>query len=269
MMAPPGSRFGAVGRHDALEHVLLGNGSQHHGDGRGDEKHHILEAGLGKEVEHVAAHRQRHHLVGPTGHVAGKHGQDAQTGDQDDHLDEIGQCHRPHASEQGVGQDRHHADHHAHRDADGPTRQQVEHQAQGRDLGRNPAQVTQHDDERADDLHTASITLAEKVADGQQGHAVELGREEQPHQDQAGSGAKGVFDYAAQSAVDEFGRDTQHHLRAKPGGEGGGDDHDQRQPAPGDGEVRRVLDALGSVQADGNGHQQVNNDEGQQHLVSP
>src|SRR2546425_116454 len=61
-----------------------------------------------------------------------------QADDQDDHLQEVRHRHRPHAAEQRVGQDGHHADGHAHGNADRAARQQVEHQPQGRDLGRDP-----------------------------------------------------------------------------------------------------------------------------------
>ena len=75
--------------------------------------------------------------------------------------------------------------------------------------------------------------------------------EEQADQDQAGAGAERVLDHGVQAALDELGRDAHHGFGAEPGREGGGDHHDQRQAAAGDGEVGRVLDARAGPDADG------------------
>jgi len=216
-----------------------------------------MPAGFGPELEQVAAHGQVDDLVGTTGHVARKPGQHHESDHEDDHLQEIGHGHRPHAAKQRVGQDGHHADGHAHGNADRAARQQVENQAQRRDLGRDPAQVAEHDDQRADDLDGAPIAVAVVVADGQQRHAVELAREEQAHQDQAHARAERVLDHAAQAALDELGGHAQHDLRAEPRGKRGGDDHVHGQMAPGNCEVGRVLDPPGRPQANGYGHEQV------------
>ena len=74
-----------------------------------------------------------------------------------------------------------------------------------------------------------------------------------------------VLDDGVQAALHELGRDAHHRLGAEPGREGGGHHHDQRQAAPGDGEVAGVLDAGARPHAQGQGAQQVEHDESDQH----
>ena len=71
--------------------------------------------GSGQNLNRSLLDRQRHDAVGTAGLLAGEHRQDEQPGHQDDHLQEVGDGHRPHAAEQRVGQDRHRADDHARR----------------------------------------------------------------------------------------------------------------------------------------------------------
>ena len=266
---PLGGRMLAVGGHDTLKHVLLRNGAQHHGDGGRKKENQVFEVGLGPKLEQVLADRQIQHLVGATGLLTREHSDGGQADHQDDHLHEVGHRHRPHAAKQGVGQDGHHANHHAHGQTDATRRQEIEHQTQRRDLGGHPTQITDHDDDRADHLHGAPIALAVIVADGQQVHAVQLGGEKHTHQNQTTARAKRVFDHAVQAAVDELGRNAQHGFRTEPGGEGGGDDHGQGQVPAGHRKVGRALDPFGGQQANGDGDQQIDNNQGQQHGPLP
>ena len=224
---------------------------------------------LGPELEQIAAGRQIDDLVRTARHVAREPGQNHQTEHQNDHLDEIGHGHRPHAAPERVDQDRRHADGHAPRNADGTARQQVEHQPQRRDLRRHPAEVAQHDDQRTDDFDGAAIALTVVVADGQQRHAVELGGKEQAHQNQAHARAERVFHHVVQTALDELGRHAQHDLRPEPGREGRGDDHVHRQMATSDREVGGVFHAPGGPQANADGDEQVGNHHEEQHAGTP
>ena len=216
-----------------------------------------MQRGLGQKLEEIAAGGQIDHLARAARHVTGKEGQYQQAGDQNDHLHEIRHCHGPHAAEQRVDQHGEHAYRHAHGNADDTAREQVEHQAQRRDLGRNPAQIAEHDDQRADHLDSSAIARAVVVADGQQIHAVELGRKKHTHQNQAHARAKRIFHQRMQSAFDELGRHAQHQLGPEPGRKGGGDDHVERQMTAGNGEIRRVFHTFGGPQTNADGHEQV------------
>ena len=258
------------GGHDTLEDVLLRDGTQHHGDHGGEEKHDVVKARLGQKAEQVFAGRQRNDFVGAAGLVCCEHGNDGQPDHQNDHLNEVGDSHAPHATKERVSQDRRGANDHAQGHADGTSGQHVEDQTQGRDLRRNPAQIAQDDDDGAHHFHQSAIPLTVVIADGEQGHAVKLCGKKKAHKDQASARAKRVFNDTVQTALHKLGRDTQHGLRPKPGGKGGGDDHHQRQVAPCNGEVGRGLHAFGSPQANGDGDEQVKNDQGQQHdVMSP
>jgi hypothetical protein len=200
---------------------------------------------------------QGHHLIGPTGLVSGHHGDHGQADHQHDHLDEIGPGHGQHPANQHIDQHQGGADDHAHGRADFSAREYREHQAQGRDLRRHPAQVTQDDGHRAEDFNALAKALAVEVTDGQQAHLVELGRKEGAHQHQAHRGAKGILDHGIEAALDELGGDAHHRLGPEPGGKGSGDHHGQWQAAARDGEVRGALDACTRVDANAHRAQQV------------
>jgi hypothetical protein len=164
-----------------------------------------------------------------------------------------------------VGQDRDRADDHADRHRHGAAREQVEHQAEGGDLRRHPADVAEDDHDRAGHFDAAAEALAVVVADGEEGHAVELGGEEHADEHQAHARAERVLDHRAEAALDEPGRDAEHGLGAEPRREGRGDDHVQRQVAAGDCEVGGILHAPRRPEADRDGDEEVRDDERQQH----
>ena len=224
-----------------------------------------MPGGLGPESEQVAVPRQIKNRCRAAGHVGRKERQHQQPDDQDDHLDEIGHGNRPHAPQQGVGQNGDDPHHHAPRDGDGTMGEQIEDDAQRGDLRRHPSQIADHDDDRAEHLDEAAVARAVVVADGEQIHAVETPGNEQPHQDQAGTGAEGIFHDPAESILHEARRDAQHQLGAEPGGEGERDDHHQGQMAPRDREIGGVLHAPCGQEADADGDQQIEKDQDEQH----
>jgi len=118
-------------------------------------------------------------------HVADDPGNVEQADDDDAHLQEVGQRHRPHAAEQGVEQHHAHADVHAGLGRDLAVGEHAEHQTQRGDLCRHPAQVGQDDGDRAQHLHRATEAHAVVVTQGQQVELVERADEEQADQDQA------------------------------------------------------------------------------------
>mmetsp|Transcript_59429 Transcript_59429/g.140489 ORF Transcript_59429/g.140489 Transcript_59429/m.140489 type:complete len:508 (-) Transcript_59429:377-1900(-) len=259
--------LGVLGRHHALEHVLLRNRAQHHRQARADEHGKLGEAGLGQEAAQVAVPGQVQHLLRPAGQVGREHGNDAQADDQHDHLDEVRPGHGQEAANDDIDQHRQQADDHAGLRAHRAVGQDVEDQAQRRDLGGHPAQVAQDDGQRAEDLDALAVALAVEVADGQQVLLVELGRKEGAHQHQAQAGAEGVLDDGVQAALNEFGRQAHHGLGAEPGREGGGHHHDQRQAAAGDREIAGVLDPCARPDANTQRAEQVEHDENDQRGV--
>ena len=100
------------------------------------------------------------------------------------------------------------------------------------------------DGERGQHFHRATETLLVIVADGQQIHAVERRREEQPDQDQTHGRAEGVGNHPAQAFVEEGGRHAEHRFRTEPGCEDRRGDHVERQMPPGHGKVADLAASL-------------------------
>ena len=153
------------------------------------------------------------------------------------------------------------ANDHAHGDRHSALGEQVEHQAQGRDLRRHPAQVAEHDDRRAGHFNHTTVALAVVVAQGDEVLLVQLVGEKQSHQHQTHGRAKGVLHDGAEPSVHKAGRHPQHGFRSEPGGKRSGNHHRQRQATPGYRIVSGVVHASGRIQAHTNRNQQVQNDE--------
>ena len=202
----------AVGRHYALKHVLLGNRAQHHGDGSSDEERPLFDSAAGEKLELALACGVFHHLARAACQVGSKPGNRQQAHANHDHLHEIGHGHRPHAAVQGVNQHHQRANDHAHGDRYSPLGEQIEHQAQGRDLGSHPAQVAEHDDGRTGHLNHPPIALAVVIAQRDQVLLVELVGKEKADQHQAHRRPEGVLDHGSEISINEAGRDPKHRL---------------------------------------------------------
>ncbi len=186
--------------------------------------------------------------------------------DDDDHLDEIGDRHRPHAAEERIDEDGAGAYPHPHDLADLAARHHVEHQAERGDLRPHPAEVGDHDGDGGQHLDAAAELLFVEIAYGQQVHAVQRRGEKQPDQDQAHGGAEGIGDDAVQSFLQESRGDAEHRFGPEPRGEHRGGDHIKRQVAPGDGEIAGVMHTRGRIQADADRNDPIGDDEPQQHV---
>ncbi|MNQ84108.1 hypothetical protein D3C85_992280 [compost metagenome] len=204
-----------------------------------------------------------------TGHVTDQPGQVDQADNDDQHLHEVSQGYRPHATEQGVQQHDHGTDQHALSGADKAVGQHVEHHAQGGELRGDPAQVRQDDHDTGDHFHIRAKALAEEVTDGQQVHAVQRTGENQAHQHQAAERTEWVFDDAGKAFLDEGGRNPQYGLGAEPGRE-----HHRRHQGKGHAaatgrEVFGAFHAGRCVETDTYREQKVNRYKPNQHLHFP
>ncbi len=133
------------------------------------------------------------------------------------------------------------------------------------DLGRNPAQIGNHDGDTGQNFHRAVITLTVVVADGQQVQLVQFGRKKHAHQNQAHAGAKRIFDDTPEAVLHEFGGNAQHGFRAEPGCEHRGGDDIQRQVTAGDHIIPGRMNPGGGIQADADGNQKIERDKPHQH----
>ena len=189
--------------------------------------------------------------------------------DDDDHLQKVGDRHRPHAAEQGIDEDGARTNPHAGELADLAARDHVEDQSQCRNLRSDPAQIGHDDGERGQCFRRTAETPAVEIAYGQQVHAIQRGSEEYADQDQAKCGTERVGHHAVQAFLQEYRGDAEHGLGAEPSGKyGGGDDMEGQVPA-GNGEILGAVHASRRPEADGDGDNPVSDDEPEQHGDSP
>ena len=253
--------------HHALEDVLLRDAAEHHrGRGR-DEERDVAELRLGQDLPEVRLRRERQHVVGAAREVGCVDPDHGEPHDEHDHLDEVGPGDREEAADHDVDQDGERADDHPgvlrHRAAG----EHREHESQRRDLRRDPAEVAEDDGRRAEHLHALAVAVAEEVADGQEVLAVEAGREEQAHEDEAHARAERVLDDGTEAALHEPRGDPHDGLGAEPGGERRRDHHREREAAAGEREVGCVLDPRAGPHAEGEGAHEVEHDEDDQRGV--
>jgi hypothetical protein len=256
---------GTSGRGDALEHVLLRNRSQHHGEPgakKGDPQPRV-----GRRKEFQLARRSgmldhRRHTAGqPAYHI----GDVEQPAHRHRHLHEIEDRHRKHATEGGVGQHDDRTENHADVLADRAVGHHEENEPHGLDLRGDPAQVGHDDAQRGDHFDRAVVAQTVVIADGQQIQLVEFGRIEDAGDDQAHRCAERIGHHAAQPFGDELRGHAENRLGTEPGGEHGGGDHRQGQAAAGDREVLRVMDPPRGIQTDADRHHQIDHHEPDQH----
>ncbi|MPN22665.1 hypothetical protein SDC9_170048 [bioreactor metagenome] len=100
-------------RVDALEHVLLRDGAQRHGQEGGHPGNDVECVQRGQEAELAFGGGLADDVGEAPRHVAGQPGDVEQAEHDDDHLHEGGHGDRPHAAEQGVQQHHRGADQHA------------------------------------------------------------------------------------------------------------------------------------------------------------
>ena len=123
------------------------------------------------------------HLAGASGHGSGKIGHQYQTDHNNDHLEEVGQGHRPHTAENRINQNHNRADDHCIADRNIAFRQKMNDESERSYLSSNPAEVRENNEDRTAELNRNSVAASVKVTDGQQTHSIQFSGEKHTDED--------------------------------------------------------------------------------------